>query len=61
MLLCNTGRCYEYGKGVTKDVVKAVEYYTQSANQGNYNGQFSAGILIELRSIIDSFILVMYL
>ena len=59
--MMNVGVCYVNGIGVTKDQVMAVEYYTQSANQGNYNGQFSAGILIELRSIIDSFILVMYL
>ena len=53
--------CYENGQGVTKDLAKAVEYYTLSANQGHSTAQFNSGISIELRSIIDSFILVMYL
>ena len=44
MLLCNTGRCYEYGIGVTKDLVKAVEYYTLAANQGYAAAQNNLGI-----------------
>ena len=44
MLLCNTGWCYEYGIGVTKDLVIAVEYYTLAANQGHANAQNNLGI-----------------
>ena len=59
--MMNVGVCYENGQGVIKDLVKAVEYYTLAANQGYSTAQFNSGISIELRSIIDSFILVMYL
>ena len=42
--MMNVGLCYEYGIGVTKDLVKAVEYYTLAANQGYAAAQISLGI-----------------
>lgn len=41
---CNLGRCYEHGKGVEKDSIKAVEWYQKSADQGYSQGQNSLGL-----------------
>jgi TPR repeat protein len=27
--------CYEYGEGVTKDIPKAIKWYTKAAKQGD--------------------------
>ena len=43
---------YEHGKGVTKDLAKAVEYYTLAANQGNASAQFSLGIWKSIKILI---------
>ncbi|MDY2735372.1 tetratricopeptide repeat protein, partial [Intestinibacter sp.] len=31
----NLGSFYEYGKGVEKDINKAIEWYTKAASKGN--------------------------
>ena len=38
------GQCYHYGYGVDKDVLKGVEYYSLSAEQGNSMAMVSLGI-----------------
>ena len=55
-LLLNIGFCYKNGKGVTQDLVKAVEYYTLAANQGNDVAQYNLGIRISIKIIILSLI-----
>src|SRR5689334_7955004 len=40
----NLGFYYEYGKGVAKDLEKAVEFYTLAANQANAAAQYRLGI-----------------
>ncbi len=37
--LCDRGKAYEYGLGVERDLVKAVEYYRLAAEQGYARGQ----------------------
>ena len=41
---CNVGVCFKNGQGVTKDLVKAVEYYTLAANLGYAAAQNNLGI-----------------
>ena len=38
--------CYKNGEGVTKNLVKAVEFYTLAANQGNSDAQLNLGMKI---------------
>ena len=38
------GICYEYGNGVTKNTVRAVECYRKAALKGNISGQYSLGL-----------------
>ncbi len=38
-----TGNCYEYGRGVSADAKKAVEWYQRSADQGNAPAQYDLG------------------
>ncbi|MBR5473782.1 MAG: sel1 repeat family protein [Lachnospiraceae bacterium] len=33
--LCGFGKCYEYGRGVSKDPLQAVSYYSRAAEKGN--------------------------
>jgi TPR repeat protein len=40
------GSCYQFGKGVSKDMKRAVQLYKQSADMGNSNGQLSYGVLL---------------
>ena len=40
----NLGHSYYYGNGVPKDYVKAVEWFTKAANQGNADAQNMLGI-----------------
>lgn len=37
------GRCYEYGKGTSKNAAKAVEWYTKAAVQGHAEAQYYLG------------------
>ena len=37
------GRCYKKGKGVDKDKVKAFQYFSKAAKQGNAKAQFALG------------------
>jgi len=39
----NLGVCYEYGKGVKKDLREAVKYYRKAAEQGIFQAQFALG------------------
>jgi TPR repeat protein len=39
----NLGYCYQYGKGVKKDLKKAIVYYKISAKENNSESQFSLG------------------
>ena len=41
------GRMYEYGKGVTQDYKKAVEWYTKAAEQGDARGQNNVGTMYD--------------
>jgi len=41
------GRMYYYGRGVTQDYKKAVEWFTKAAEQGNAKGQNNLGVLYE--------------
>ncbi|MFI3230555.1 MAG: tetratricopeptide repeat protein, partial [bacterium] len=38
------GNCYKNGEEVEKDLDKAFELYTKSAEQGNANAQFNLGV-----------------
>ncbi|CAG8639092.1 2698_t:CDS:1, partial [Acaulospora colombiana] len=40
------GLCYEMGYGVTKDIIKSMEYYQRSADGGNAEAQFRIGTLM---------------
>jgi len=42
------GNCYEYGKGVQKDIKIAVEWYQQAAAQGNASAQTNLGLCYAL-------------
>ena len=35
----NLGVCYNFGKGVEKDLQKAIEWYTKAAEQGDEDAQ----------------------
>jgi TPR repeat protein len=39
----NLGKCYEYGKGVSKDVVEGVKWYREAAEKGDAQAQASLG------------------
>ena len=41
------GSMYEEGKGVEKDLTKAVEWYQKSAEQGDAEGQWRLGVMYE--------------
>ncbi|MEY8687941.1 protein kinase [Bacteroides sp. AN502(2024)] len=41
---CKLGVCYDYGNGVEKDSVKAVEWYKKAAEQGNAEAQYRLGM-----------------
>src|SRR5688572_30730221 len=41
--LYNLGECYEFGDGVSKDEIKAFEFYKKSADQGYLSAQFYLG------------------
>jgi len=43
--LCDLGSMYEYGEGVEKDHVKAVEYYKKAANKGFAGAQCNLGYM----------------
>ncbi|GAQ89995.1 hypothetical protein KFL_005870040 [Klebsormidium nitens] len=43
----NLGVCYEYGKGVGKDVARAVECYRKAADQGNADAHSKLGLCYE--------------
>ena len=40
---CRLGDFYEYGEGVTKDLVKAAEWYRKAAEQGLAQAQCRLG------------------
>ena len=40
MAQCDLGNCYKQGRGVEKNLEKAVEWYRKSAEQGYDRGQF---------------------
>ena len=33
----NIGLCYKHGRGVTKDIIKAIEWFTKAAEKGFAN------------------------
>ena len=37
------GTCYYFGKGVAKDYIEAVKWFTKSAEQGDSDGQYLLG------------------
>lgn len=37
-------RCYEYGRGVKKNINQAIQYYIQSADKGNSDAQLVVGL-----------------
>jgi len=39
----NMGLCFEHGRGVPKDIGKAIEYYNIAANKGHGKAQFNLG------------------
>ena len=41
------GICYEFGKGIAKDYVKAFKWYKKAAEQGDSDGQWRLGICYE--------------
>ena len=41
MAQCDLGNCYKHGRGVEKNLEKAVEWYRKSAEQGYDRGQFA--------------------
>ncbi|CAB4430233.1 unnamed protein product [Rhizophagus irregularis] len=43
MALFYVGYCYQYGKGISKNEIKAFEWYTKSANAGYADGQSISG------------------
>ena len=43
----NLGFCYEQGKGVRRDYLKAMEYYLKAADMGSPEGMFNVGELYE--------------
>ena len=46
--MCNLGIYYEYGKGgLTKDEIKAVEWYQKAAKAGNATAMCNLGIYYE--------------
>ena len=40
----NLGNCFKDGKGVGKDLAKAVEWFTKAAEQGNADAQYNLGM-----------------
>ena len=40
---CNLGKCYYYGREVSRDYEKAFKWYLKSANNGCADGQCSLG------------------
>jgi TPR repeat protein len=43
----NLGVIYETGRGVTKDLIKAVQWYRKGAKQGNDTAQYNLGVMYE--------------
>ena len=48
------GHCYEFGLGVEKDEVKAFEWYSKAANNGDAEGQCSLGVCYELGKGVET-------
>ena len=44
---CYLGYCYEFGKGVTKDLTEAVKWYRKAAEQGEVTAQCNLGYCYE--------------
>ena len=44
---CNLGYCYEFGRGVTKDLNEAVKWYSKAAAQGYAQAQYNLGYCYE--------------
>ncbi len=44
---CDLGVCHEFGNGVEKDLVKAVEWYRRAAEQGLPRAQYNLGVCYE--------------
>jgi hypothetical protein len=40
----NLGLCYDNGRGVERDPVKAAEWYRKAADQGNADAQVNLGV-----------------
>ena len=49
----NLGFCFEYGRGTTKDLSKAVEFYKHAVKLGNVNGMINLGLCYELGDGVD--------
>ena len=49
----NLGVCYEFGKGVEKDLSEAVKWYRKAAEQGDAMAQYNLGILYFEGSGVD--------
>ena len=47
---CELGRCYEHGKGVDKDMTKAISWYQQAADQGHVEAQVSLSDALYVQS-----------
>ena len=43
----NLGRCYYHGKGMSKDVSKAIKFYTLSAERSNILAQYVLATIYE--------------